>query len=59
LNKRLKPFRAHAYKRTFHQHFLGGTHCASRTKSVRERPRRSAARSMMAMSPSGSRIDSG
>ncbi len=32
---------------------------ASRTKSVRERPRRFAARSMIAMSDSGRRIDSG
>jgi len=32
---------------------------ASRTKSVLDRPRRSAARSMMAMSPSGRRIESG
>jgi len=32
---------------------------ASRTKSVRERPRSAAARSMMAMSVSGSRIESG
>src|SRR5215471_380950 len=32
---------------------------ASRTKSVRDRPRRLAARSIMAMSASGSRIDNG
>ena len=32
---------------------------ASRTKSVRERPRRSAARSIIAMSAAGSRIDMG
>jgi hypothetical protein len=32
---------------------------ASRTKSVRERPRNAAARSMMAMSAGGSRMDKG